>query len=164
MGGLVALSRRYFDLHIGVPGHTGILWMFLLVYSRAIVARPGSATAVGVTAALWGELVGFKEALLYNLLLYSSVGLVADGVAMIPGIRLSNPLGGAVAGATAHSAKYGFILVHAKALGLSKKFLLLGVAQSFAYHAAFGALGGLLAGLLIWWAIRRRRDGKGFGV
>ena len=149
-GALVALSRRYFDLHIGVPGHTGLLWMFLLVYSRGLVDRPGAGVLIGVSAALWLEPLGAKHTLPYNLLLHASVGSVVDVMARAPFVRLATPAGGLLAGAFAHAGKYGFILAHAKVLALPKNFLLIGVLESFGLHLLFGAVGGLAAGLVIW--------------
>ena len=157
VGGLIAVSRRYFDLHIGVPGHTGILWMFLLVYGRGLMKRPGAGILMGASAALWLELLGVKQTLPYNLLLHVSVGSIVDVIALTPHIRLSHPLGGLFAGATAHAGKYGFILVHAKVLALPKSFLLAGVVGSFALHLLFGALGGLVAGAVLWLAMRRSK-------
>ena len=162
VGGLIAVSRRYFDLHIGVPGHTGILWMFLLVYGRGLMERPGTGILMGVSAGLWLELLGVKQTLPYNVLLHASVGSIMDVMAGTTYLRLSHPLGGLLAGATAHAGKYGFILVHAKVLALSKKFLLIGVFKSFALHLVFGALGGVAAGTVLWLALRhserRTRD------
>ena len=158
MGGLIAFSRRYFDLHIGLPGHTGILWMFLLVYGRGQMDRRGTGLLMGATAAFWGEALDLRHTFVYNLLLYTSVGAVIDTVAAVPGLRLSHPWGGLIAGATSHAAKYGFIVVHAKALALPKKFLLMGIVKAFAYHLVFGALGGVVAGLLLWAMLRYSRE------
>ena len=158
MGGLIAFSRKYFDLHIGLPGHTGILWMFLLVYGRGQMDRRGTGLLMGVTAAFWGEALDLKHTLAYNLLLYTSVGAVIDAVTAVPGLRLSHPWGGLIAGASSHAAKYGFIVVHAKALALPKKFLLMGIVKAFAYHLVFGALGGVAAGLLLWAMLRYSRE------
>ena len=162
VGGLIAVSRRYFDLHIGVPGHTGILWMFLLVFGRGLMERPGTGILMGVSAGLWLELLGVKQTLPYNVLLHASVGSIMDVMAGVSYLRLSRPIGGLLAGATAHASKYGFILVHAKVLALPKKFLLVGVFKSFALHLVFGALGGVAAGTVLWLALRyserRTRD------
>ena len=164
VGGVIALSRRYFDLHMGVPGHTGILWMFLLIYGRGLTDRRGTGILIGVSTAFWGEAVGLKHTLVYNLLLYTSVGTVIDVMATIPGLRLSHPLGGLVAGATSHAAKYGFIVVHAKALALPKKFLLVGLLKAFGYHLVFGAVGGVAAGLLLWMLLRSSRSQERKGL
>ena len=164
VGGLIAVSRKYFDLHIGVPGHTGILWMFLLVYGRGLMKRPGAGILMGASAALWLELLGVKQTLPYNLLLLVSVGSIVDVVAAAPRIPLSHPLGGLLAGASAHAGKYGFILVHAKVLALPKSFLLVGVMWSFALHLVFGALGGLVAGTVLWLAMRRSEPRNREGI
>ena len=161
VGGLIAVGRKYFDLHIGVPGHTGLPWMFFLVYGRGLMDRPGAAVFMGASAAVWLELLGVKQTLPYNLLLYVSVGSIVDFMAGAAHLRLSHPLGGLLTGATAHAGKYGFILVHAKVLALTKKFLLVGVLESFGLHLLFGALGGLVAGTILWLAIRFERGDRG---
>ena len=159
VGGLIAVARKYFDLHIGVPGHTGLPWMFFLVYGRGLMDRPGAGVFMGASAAAWLELLGVNQTLPYNLLLYVSVGSIVDVMAGAAHLGLSHPLGGLLAGATAHAGKYGFILVHAKVLALTKPFLLVGVLESFALHLLFGALGGLAAGTILWLAVRsERRD------
>ena len=116
---------------------------------------------MGASAAVWLEMLGVKQTLPYNLLLFVSVGSIVDVMAGVARLRLSHPLGGLLAGSTAHAGKYGFILVHAKALALPKKFLLVGVVESFGLHLLFGALGGLAAGAILWWAVRAERgDGE----
>ena len=114
---------------------------------------------MGASAAVWLETLGVKQTLPYNLLLHVTVGSIVDAVAVSTRLRPSTPLGGVLAGATAHAGKYGFILVHAKALGLPKKFLLVGVLESFALHLLFGALGGLAAGTILWLAMRDSNRG-----
>ena len=150
VGGLAAVSRRYFDLHIGVPGHTGLLWMLILVAGRARAGRDGSAALMGVATALWGIPLGLGHGLGYNLAMYGLVGAVLDVVARMPWVRLEHPVGGLVAGAVAHAAKFGFILAYALNAGIAKNFLALGLLTGFGSHLLFGALGGLAAGLLLW--------------
>ena len=157
VGGLIAVARRYFDLHIGVPGHTGLPWMFFLVYGRGLMDRPGAAVFMGASAAAWLGLFGVEKTLAYNLLLYVSVGSIVDVAAGSARHRLSHPLAGLVAGATAHAGKYGFAIAHAKVLGLTKRFLLVGVLESFGLHLLFGAIGGLAAGTVLWLAARSDR-------
>ena len=108
---------------------------------------------MGASAAAWLELLGVKQPFPYNLLLFVSVGSILDAFAAAH-LRLTHPLGGLIAGATAHAGKYAFILVHPKVLALTKKFLLVGVIESFALHLLFGALGGLAAGTVLWLALR----------
>lgn len=164
VGGLIAVARKYFDLHIGVPGHTGFLWMFFLVYGRGLMDRPGAGVFMGASAAASLELLGVKQTLPYNLLLFVSVGSIVDVMAGTARLRLSHPLGGLLAGATAHAGKYGFILVHAKVLALTKSFLLVGVLESFSLHLLFGALGGLAAGTILWLAVRSEHGGRQRGL
>ncbi len=155
MGGLVAVSRRYFDLHLGIPGHTGLLWIFLMVTGRAVAKRDGAGVVMGASAALWGAGIGLNHSLHYNLALYSLTGLGLDLAARAFRTDLRHPLLALAAGAMAHAVKFLFILGYAVGLGLPKNIFIIGVATSFGYHLLFGALGGLLAGLTLWLVSRR---------
>jgi hypothetical protein len=154
MGALIATSRRYFDLHMAIPGHTGILWMFLLVTGRAVVKRDGAGVMMGASAALWGEGLGLGHSLHYNLALYSATGLALDILVRTSHVDLAHPLAGLIGGITAHGAKFLFMLIYALGLELPKHFLVVGALTSFGSHLLFGALGGLLAGLALWLASR----------
>lgn len=151
VGGMVAASRRYVDLHLGVPGHTGVLWMFLMVLGYGAVKRPGAGLVMGCSAALWGEVFGLSHGLPYNLLLYGAPGLTMDVAARLFRSDLAHPLASTVAGAAAHSAKYLFVVAYAMALGLPANLLTMGIARGLGYHVLFGAVGGLLGGLALRW-------------
>lgn len=155
MGGLVALSRRYFGLHLGIPGHTGLLWMFLMVTGRAVVRRDGAGVVMGASTALWGVAIGLNHSLHYNLALYSLTGLGLDLAVRAFRLELGHPLMALVAGAAAHLAKFLFILGYAVGLALPQQFLVVGVGRALGYHLLFGAAGGLLAGLTLWLVSRR---------
>ncbi len=155
VGGLVAVARRYGGLHLGIPGHTGLLWMFLLVAGRAAVRRDGAGVLIGISAALWGETMGLKHSLPYNMMLYAIPGLGLDMAVRAFRMNLANPLTGMVGGAMAHGAKFLFILGYASGLDLPKQFLIVGKATAFGSHLMFGAAGGLLAGAALWLASRR---------
>ena len=72
----------------------------------------------------------------------------ADPAVALPRVRPAHPLGGLLVGAWAHTAKYVFILVHAYTGGVAKNFVVFGFLESLGLHLAFGAVGGLLGGLL----------------
>lgn len=154
-GGLIAASRKYLDLSLGIPGHTGILWMALLVGGKLIVRRDGAGLAMGVSAALWGIPLGLGNSPVYNLALYSLVGAVVDLATRMPGVRLAHPFWAAVAGALAHLTKLAFITAYAMSLGLYRHFWEIGLALSGGYHLLFGALGGLSA-VVVFELVRRR--------
>ncbi len=155
MGGLIVASRRYADLHMGIPGHTGLLWMFLLVTGRAVVRRDGAGVLMGISAALWGETMGLKHTLPYNMMLYAIPGLGLDMAVRAFRMNLAHPLTGMIGGVMAHGAKFLFILGYTAGLDLPRQFLLVGKATALGNHLMFGAAGGLLAGATLWLASRR---------
>lgn len=156
MGGAIALTRRYAGLHLGVPGHTGLLWMLLLVGSRALVRRDGAATLVGASTALWSVPLGIGQGLPYNLALYATAGLALDILVRVFRLNLAHPVGGSLGGALAHAAKFGFTLGYSSLFGVLKHFSVVGALTALEYHLLFGAAGGLAAGLALWKGAKKR--------
>ncbi len=166
LGALVAFSRRYLDLHLGIPGHTGFLWLFFLVLGRGLVRRTGSGLLIGASAGLWGMTMGpQKEGLLSVLLLDLLVaGAVDAGTRLLDGghardmSRLAHPLGGLAVGGLAHGAKYVFRLAWPAATGAGRRLTLFGVLPALGSHLLFGALGGLAAALVLRRYAHHRQD------
>lgn len=156
MGGLIAATRKYLDLSLGIPGHTGLLWMFLMVIGCGTVRRSGSGLAMGASTALWVQAFGTHDSLAYSLLLYSGVGLSMDVVIKAFHMDLAYPLAGLVAGAVGHGAKYLFIVAYATTYALPKHFLVVGIMTSLGYHVLFGVIGGLLGGMVLWMGGKNR--------
>ena len=44
---LIVMSKSLFRVSIHVPGHSGFLWMALLVIARGVVRKPWAGTLVG---------------------------------------------------------------------------------------------------------------------
>ncbi|MCL5264666.1 MAG: hypothetical protein M1343_05660 [Chloroflexi bacterium] len=68
-GCLIAAGRTYLDFHLGIPGHTGILWIALLIGGKLVVRRGGSG--LGVSAGyhiLFGALGGVAAATIFGLI------------------------------------------------------------------------------------------------
>ena len=150
----VALAKRFFDFQLGIPGHSGVGWVAVMVAGSAM-GRPGVGVVAGLSVGLWGVPVGLGHSMGYNALLYATAGAAVDVVRWLRMVRLSNPLGAAFAGFAIHMAKFGYIVTYAGAIGMVKNFHLLGLAPSAFNHALFGVAGGL-AGWAMLWVARRR--------
>lgn len=162
LGALAAFSRRYIDLHIGLPGHAGFLWLFFLVLGRGLVPRHGAGLAVGLSSALWAGALGPGKGGL--LLVLATDTLAAGAVDLVAGwldrrspermTRLAHPLGAMLAGALAHGIKFGLLLAWPAA---GVRVALLGW-PALASHLLFGAAAGLAAALVLQRWARPGRD------
>jgi ABC-type thiamin/hydroxymethylpyrimidine transport system permease subunit len=154
LASLVVVANVALRFPIRVPGHSGMVWMALLVIARVIVPKHGAssfaAVLSGVLAALMG--VGDKGAL-NTLLSYAAAGVGVDVVCAV-GRSLERPTVCAVAGAVGNLAKLGVKVLLELWIGIPTGFVLLGRLYPAVTYALFGAAGGYL-GFLVLQALRK---------
>jgi hypothetical protein len=154
LGALVVVANVGLRFPIRMPGHSGIVWMALLVIARGIVPKHGAssfaAVLSGVLAALMG--VGDKGAL-NTLLSYAAAGVGVDIVCAL--VRAPDRATVcAVAGAVGNLAKLGVKVLLELWIGIPTGFVLLGRVYPAVTYTVFGAAGGYL-GFLVLQALRR---------
>jgi hypothetical protein len=141
-GVLVLLGTAGMHLSIKAPGHSGLVWMALLVTARLLVPCTAAATAVGALSGLIGVLVGVGDkGALVTFCSYLAPGLAVDVVAAgaPPGL-----LRCAFAGLAANVCKLAVKAVLESWIGARTGFLAVGLGHSLLGHALFGIGGGLL--------------------
>ena len=153
----LAVAKRVFDFHLGIPGHSGVLWIAVLLAGGAS-GRKGTGLAAGLAVGLWGVPLGLGHSMGYNALLYGSAGAALDLYRLWQPLRLSNPLGAAAAGLAMHVAKLGYVVTYAGMIGMVKNIHLFGFGPVALNHAIFGVAGGLLGWTMLRVARSRRRD------
>ncbi len=154
LAALVVVSNVALRLPIRMPGHSGIVWMALLVIARAVVPKAGAAVVAaafsGVAAAVLG--VGDKGPL-DTLLSYAAAGVGVDLA-----IAVVRPAGGVaaciVAGAVGNLAKFGVKVLLELWIGIPTGFVVVGRLFPAVTHLVFGLLGGYL-GFVVVQALRR---------
>lgn len=156
--GAVAVLMKKITFPLGIPGHSGVLWLGALVAGRALVRRDGAGLLMGASMALWALPIGSNKPFVYNLGLYAAAGLTLDMVARLPRISIRHPLGAIFCGMMAHIVKFGFVAVPALVGGVTKKFMLVGPVESGLLHLAFGAAAGLLGWGAYWVGHRSRSN------
>lgn len=160
-GTAAAAARRFVDFHFGVPGHTGVAWMAVLVFGYLAARRRGAGTGIGLTSAVMSGPLGLGHSFTYNLLIFGLAGLLVDLVFALPQSRLGTVVVGALAGATAHMAKFGVVVGNVLIGGGVKHVAIVGLGVGALNHLLFGLVGGLLgAGLYLGGreALRRLRS------
>lgn len=147
---LVVIAKTVLRLPIKVPGHAGVLWIAALIVGRAAVRRPGAGTLMGL---LGGTLVAIMQpsdaGLVFTVAKYVIPGIILDVLAPLFGERFDLVPFAMVAGAAAHAGKVLIDFVQGYAAGLRGPLLFAGLTWELLLHIAFGALGGLIAALLL---------------
>lgn len=147
MGGAAAFAKSI-SPGVGIPGSSGMLWLTPLVIGRIAVRKSGAGILMGVSTALWGIPFGIHNLLLYNIFLYGLAGLALDLAAALPFVNIRNPFGAVFCGLLAHLVKFGFITEAATMTGLTKNFIIFGLARSAMLHIVFGIVAGFAAWLI----------------
>ncbi len=157
-GTVAALVRRYVNFQLGIPGHSGVAWMAVLVLGYLLTRRFGAGIGMGVTSALASQAFGFGNSTAFSFAVFGSVGAALDLVYAIPFIRRESLFGGALAGAVAHLTKFGVGKAIALAVGGLKNVAFVGLGVATLNHILFGVVGGLIAVMIFTKARSIARD------
>lgn len=154
MAALVVIGNLALRLPIRMPGHSGIVWMALLVTARAIVPKVGAAATAGLLSGVIASLAGIGDkGALDTVLSYTAAGVGVDAVA-----AAADPSRQAVAcviaGVVGNLSKLGVKVLLELWIGIPTGFVLVGRAFPTLTHALFGLVGGYL-GFLVISALRR---------
>ncbi len=146
---LVVVNKIALRLPLQLPGHSGILWMAIVIVAVGVVPKRGAPSLVGLTSGILASVLGLGDfGALDTLLSYAAIGVATDLALWL----LRDPANLAVAtltGALGHMGKFLVKWALAGVAGAPMGFVALGLAQSIAGYVIFGALGGLLGGLTL---------------
>ncbi len=144
---LVVVGNVALRLPVKMPGHSGVVWMALLVVARGVVPKLGAASSVGVFSGLLAAFVGVGDkGGLDTLLSYTAAGAGVDAVS---GLAPRGALTCAVAGLVGNLAKLGVKVLLELWIGIPTGFLVLGRTYPALTHTVFGLAGGYLGALVI---------------
>jgi len=151
---LVIAGNLALRLPIKVPGHSGIVWMALLVTARAVVPKPGSAAAAGVISGVLAAFAGLGDkGALDTFASYAAAGLAVDA-AMLAARQPAGALRCACAGALGNLAKLAVKMLLELWIGIPTGFVVMGRVYPVVTHVVCGVGGGYL-GHLVLVALRR---------
>jgi hypothetical protein len=152
---MMLVAKMALRLPIKVSGHGGVLWIAALLVGTAVVRRAGASALMGL---IGGTLVAIFQpgdtAMFFTIGKYVLPGLVLEMLAPLLGWRFDSVLPAVFAGAAAHASKVLVDVLQGLVAGLSGAFLMTGVTAELLLHIAFGALGGLVAALVLRTLIR----------
>lgn len=160
LAAMLVTAKFAVRIPIHVPGHSGALWIAMLVVGRGWIRKPGTATLVGLIAGVLATLLVPGGQGLLVWVKYAAAGVGTDvAVCLMGEARVRTPLGGAVAGAFANIAKLTAQTLVTIALGMPLGFAAVGLAVTAASHVLFGVIGGLLGSFVL-----TRLDASGFAA
>lgn len=146
-GTLISVSRFLLMLPIGIPGHTSIYWMGLLVLGKGLIPKFGSGTIMGIVSGLLAIVFGLgKEG---PLLAFKCIvpGMLLDVLAIFFLYKLGSIWVGAIIGALISFSK----LLASMALGVILQMPMVFLAMGFGNPIACHFWG-------CWWCHRRCAD------
>lgn len=154
LAALIVVANVSLRLPIRVPGHSGLVWMALLVTGRSIVARPGAAVVLGALSGTVAVFLGVGDkGALDTFISYVAAGVGVDAVATLMPVP-RHALACALAGAAGNLSKLVTKIALELWIGIPTGFVMLGRAYPTLTHVAFGLAGGYL-GYVVVGALRR---------
>jgi ABC-type cobalt transport system, permease component len=149
LSALVVVAKISLRLPLGLPGHSGVFWMAIVVVAAGLVPKRGAASLVGLTSGVLAAFLGLGDfGPLDTFLSYLAIGVGVDLALMLLGSPM-NLVVAVLAGVFGHLGKFLVKWALATVLGAPAGFVALGLAWSLAGYLIFGALGGLLGGLTL---------------
>ncbi|MCL4426619.1 MAG: hypothetical protein M1553_14540 [Firmicutes bacterium] len=148
-GAAIALSKFIERIPLHLPGHSGVVWMAILVLARGMVPWGGAASLVGIISGLLAALIGEAKEGPLSFFKFLAPGVTLDlFMLLIPGfVRHSWSI--AVVAALAYVTKLMTSYVLGLAMGVPHTFLILGLRYAVVFHLVFGAVGGWLGWILV---------------
>lgn len=146
---LMILGKMLLRIPIHVPGHSGIVWVALMVIGWGMVPKRGAGLLMGLIAGALAALFGMGSQGVLNGVRYAAAGFTLDVLAMAFRGRLTNFVAAALVGAAAHMAKLVSMILVGLIMRYPLRFLAAGLGLAATTHVVFGALGGLLGALVL---------------
>lgn len=148
-GTLVSVVNDITRMPLHMPGHTSLWWMGLLVLGKGLIPKAGAGLIMGIVSGVLAVFFGLGKEGVFVFFKYLMPGLMLDIIAPLFYNKLESPIIGGICGAIASVTKLFTSLVLGLALKLPMVFLTLGLGFASISHVIFGAIGGVVATLLI---------------
>ncbi|MBY9081471.1 hypothetical protein KIH86_12230 [Paenibacillus sp. HN-1] len=148
-GTMVSVVNDVTRLPLQLPGHTSVWWMGLLILGKGLIPKFGGGIIMGAVSGVLAVLLGLGKEGIFIFFKYLAPGLLLDIMSPLFFHRLGNPFVGVICGALTSLSKLLVSLLLGVLLDLPMGFLALGLGYSSLTHIVFGAIGGLIASMLI---------------
>ncbi len=149
VSGLIIATRIAIRPPIRIPGHSGLLWMGLILVGIGVVRRPGAGTMIGIVTGLLATVMYPGRLGIFVGVRYLIPGIVADLLFALFGGQLNRAWVAMIIAASANMAKLAVNYFVGLTLGIPAGFLAAGLGVASTTHLVFGALGGLAASAVL---------------
>jgi hypothetical protein len=150
LGAVIVALVRIFDLSVGLPGHTGVQWLALLLIGRSTSNYRWAASVSGVGSAIVSTLPvwGFGDPLKW--LSFLLVAIALDVMYNLFARWQHAVLFLTIIGGLAHIVKPLSRVLLSPFTGLQYTSLLTGVLYPTATHFLFGLIGAFIGAGMVW--------------
>ncbi|MEW6406844.1 MAG: hypothetical protein AB1649_34125, partial [Chloroflexota bacterium] len=142
---LVVVAKIALRTPVQLTGHSGILWMAIIIIGIRVVPKAGAASIIGITSGLLAAFMGLGDfGALNTFLSYAMVGVASDLIMLLVGRNTENLFVAALVGTFGHMGKFLTKWVFGLISGAPIGFVALGLLRAILGYVIFGAIGGLL--------------------
>jgi hypothetical protein len=148
-GTLIAIAQSVLHFPLHLPGHSSIYWMGILLVGKALIPRFGSGIIMGIISGTLAIFFGLGKEGIFVFVKYFAPGLLIDVLVPFFGYKLNSFVIAGICGAFISLSKLGASILIGMILKVPLLFLTIGLGYVAFFHAIFGAIGGILAALII---------------
>lgn len=148
-GTLDAVANDVIRTPLQLPGHSSIWWMGILLVGKGTVKKFGSGILMGTIAGILAVALGMGKEGIFVFLKYFLPGLAVDLLAPLYRYKLESVIVGGLLGAMLSVTKLAANLAIGVLTNVSMLFLSIGLGYATLCHVFFGAVGGVLAAVIL---------------
>lgn len=148
-GILTAVSTDILQLPLHMPGHTSIWWMGVLLLGKGLVRKNGSGIIMGIVSGILAVILGLGKEGVFVFFKYFIPGMLLDFLAPLYMYKLESMALGAICGALISLSKLAASIAVGMIINIPLIFLTLGLGYVAICHVIYGAVGGVLAAIIL---------------
>lgn len=149
LGALVFILRMALRIPMHLSGKSGIFWVVPIIIGIGVVRKFGAGTYIGIVSGVLASFFGMGTPDVFSIFKYVTMGVSIDVLALMFMGHLDNPLVGLILGAGGNLSKMVVNYYIDTTLGVPANYVLIGIGFSSISHFIFGAIGGILAALIL---------------
>lgn len=144
-GALIAISKLIIKIPLNIPGHSGAIWMAILMFCCLRYNKGMSGILAGTIAGLLAVMFGLGKEGPFVFFKYFLPGVTVDLIFCFVSHKSRKLLLVGVVAAFAHWTKLLVNYILGIIFDLPRGFLLLGIKIATVNHLVFGFIGGVIA-------------------
>lgn len=148
-GILTAVSTDILQAPLHMPGHTSIWWMGVLLLGKGLVRKNGSGIIMGIVSGILAVIFGLGKEGMFVFFKYFIPGMLLDFLAPLYMYKVESMAVGAICGALISLSKLAASIAVGMIINVPLLFLTLGLGYVAICHVLYGAIGGVLAAVII---------------